>query len=181
MSPPADLVSSAKPGPRMTLELVVVPVSDADRAKHFYGALGWRLDIDFSDGQGFRIVQFTPPGSNTSIMFGEGISAAAPGSLQGLHLIVADVVAVREDLLQRGVAVSELFHDAGGIFHHVQPGRLTAGPNPQRKSYASYASFSDPDGNGWIIQEVTTRLSGPLPNGDTAFTPQLSDAVGRLP
>lgn len=165
----------------MTLELVVVPVSDIDRAKRFYENLGWRLDIDFSNGEDFRIVQFTPPGSDTSIMFGRNISAATPGSLQGLHLIVADIEAVRANFVQRGVAISELFHDAGGIFHRVEEGCLNRGPNPRRKSYASYASFSDPDGNGWVIQEVTTRLSGPLPQGDTAFTPQLSDAVGRLP
>lgn len=172
---------SVRAVPCMTLEVVVVPVSDVDRAKRFYGNLGWRLDIDFTDDDDYRVIQFTPPGSNCSIIFGQNVSAAKPGSLKGLHLIVEDIEAARADLLGRGVAISDLFHDAGGIFHHVEKGRLTSGPNPQRKSYASYASFSDPDDNGWIIQEVTTRLTGPVPEGETPFTTQLADVAGRLP
>jgi uncharacterized protein GlcG (DUF336 family)/catechol 2,3-dioxygenase-like lactoylglutathione lyase family enzyme len=161
----------------MKLEVVVIPVADADRAKRFYGDLGWRLDIDYSAGDNYRVIQFTPPGSGCSIMFGKNVSKAAPGSVKGLHLIVSDIQATREDLLRRGVAVSEPFHDTGGIFHHAEGESLVSGPNPQRKSYASYASFSDPDGNAWVFQEITARLTGHIEDGDTSFTPELTSVV----
>jgi uncharacterized protein GlcG (DUF336 family)/catechol 2,3-dioxygenase-like lactoylglutathione lyase family enzyme len=161
----------------MKLEVVVIPVADADRAKRFYGDLGWRLDIDYSAGDNYRVIQFTPPGSGCSIMFGKNVSKAAPGSAKGLHLIVSDIQATREDLLRRGIAVSEPFHDTGGIFHHAEGESLLPGPNPQRKSYASYASFSDPDGNGWVFQEITARLTGHIEDGDTSFTPELTSVV----
>ena len=161
----------------MKLEVVVIPVSDVDRAKRFYGNLGWRLDIDYAAGNDYRVVQFTPPGSGCSIMFGKNITAAAPGSAKALHLIVSDIEAVRDELLHRGIEISEPFHDAGGIFHHASGEALVSGPNPQRKSYASYASFSDPDGNGWVLQEVTVRLTGHIEAGDTNFTPELTNWV----
>jgi uncharacterized protein GlcG (DUF336 family)/catechol 2,3-dioxygenase-like lactoylglutathione lyase family enzyme len=161
----------------MKLEVVVIPVADADRAKRFYGDLGWRLDIDYSAGDNYRVIQFTPPGSGCSIMFGKNVSKAAPGSAKGLHLIVSDIQATREDLLSRGIAVSDPFHDASGIFHHAEGESLVPGPNQQRKSYASYASFSDPDGNGWVFQEITARLTGHIEDGDTSFTPELTSVV----
>ncbi|WP_343714841.1 VOC family protein [Inquilinus sp.] len=153
------------------LEVIVIPVSDVERAKRFYAGLGWRLDGDFTTGDGFRVMQFTPPGSPCSIIFGTGVTSATPGSAQGLHLIVPDVEAARVAFASRGVAVSEVFHDAGGIFHHADQEGRVAGPDPQRRSYASFASFSDPDGNGWVFQEVTARLPGRV-DGDTTFTSQ---------
>jgi catechol 2,3-dioxygenase-like lactoylglutathione lyase family enzyme len=161
----------------MKLEVVVIPVSDVDRAKRFYGDLGWRLDIDYTAGDDFRVIQFTPPGSGCSVIFGKNVTVAVPGSAQGLHLIVSDIQAARDELLRRGVGISEPFHDAGGIFHHAGAEGLLSGPNPQRKSYASYASFSDPDGNGWVFQEVTARLTGYIDAGDTSFTPELTNVV----
>ncbi|MEU1532065.1 VOC family protein [Streptomyces fagopyri] len=144
----------------MKLEVVVVPVADVDRARAFYEKLGWRLDADFTDGEDFRVVQFTPPGSPCSIIFGTRISAATPGSSEGLHLVVPDIEAARAELTDRGVEVSEVFHDAGGVFHRTgTEGRVT-GPDPERRSYSSFLSFSDPDGNGWVLQEITTRLPG---------------------
>ena len=160
----------------MKLEVVVLPVSDVDRAKRFYGDLGWRLDIDYA-AEDYRVIQFTPPGSGCSVIFGKNVSTALPGSVQGLHLIVTDIEAARSELQQRGIAVSEAFHDAGGIFHHAGAKCLVAGPNPQRKSYASYASFSDPDGNGWVFQEITARLTGHIEDGDESFTPELTNVV----
>jgi catechol 2,3-dioxygenase-like lactoylglutathione lyase family enzyme len=145
----------------MKLEVVVVPVADVDRAKDFYeSALGWRLDADFATGEGFRVVQLTPPASQCSIIFGTGITSAAPGSTQGLHLIVSDIEAARAELADRGVKVSEVFHDAAGVFHRAGTEGRVPGPDPERRSYASYVSFSDPDGNGWLLQEITTRLPG---------------------
>jgi len=144
----------------LRLEVVVVPVSDVDKAKDFYAALGWRLDADFTADETFRVVQVTPPGSPCSIIFGTGVSSAAPGSLQGLHLIVEDLEAARAELVGRGADVSDPWHDAGGAFHRAGTEGRVAGPDPQRRSYSSYASFSDPDGNGWVLQEVTTRLPG---------------------
>lgn len=163
----------------MKLEVVVIPVSDVDRAKRFYSDLGWRLDIDYTAGDDFRVIQFTPPGSECSVIFGKNVTTAAPGSVKGLHLIVSDIQAARDQLLRRGVGISEPFHDAGGIFHHASAEGLLSGPNPQRKSYASYASFSDPDGNGWMFQEVTVRLTGHIEEGDTSFTTELTNAVRR--
>jgi catechol 2,3-dioxygenase-like lactoylglutathione lyase family enzyme len=142
------------------LEVVVVPVSDVDRAKEFYEGLGWRLDADFETGDDFRVIQLTPPGSPCSIIFGTGITTAAPGSVEGLHLIVSDIEAARAELVSRGAEVSAVFHDAGGVFHRAGTTGREPGPDPQHRSYASFASFSDPDGNGWILQEVTTRLPG---------------------
>src|SRR4051794_29453892 len=150
----------------MKLEVVVIPVADVDRAKRFYGGLGWRLDADVATGEAFRVVQFTPPGSPCSIIFGTGVTSAVPGSAQGLHLIVSDIEAARAQLVARGVEVSELFHDVGGVFHHGgEEGRLS-GPDAARRSYASFASFSDPDGNSWLFQEVTVRLPGRVDSND---------------
>ena len=164
----------------MKIEVVVIPVSDVDRAKRFYGDLGWRLDIDYTAGDDFRVIQFTPPGSGCSVIFGTNVTAAAPGSAQGLHLIVSDIEAARRALISRGIEISEPFHDAGGVFHHAGPKGLLGGPNPQRKSYASYASFRDPDGNGWLFQEVTARLTGHIAAGDTSFTSELTNWVRRI-
>ena len=144
----------------MKLEVVIVPVSDVDRAKRFYEKLAWRFDAEFSSGPDFRILQYTPPGSGASIIFGKGVTTSAPGSLQGVYLVVKDIEAARADLVDRGVAVSEIFHDAGGVFHHAGTTGRLRGPDPQRKSYASFAAFNDPDGNGWFLQEVTQRLPG---------------------
>lgn len=153
----------------LKLELVVIPVSDVDRAKRFYAALGWRLDIDFASKE-YRVVQFTPPGSACSIIFGIGITPAAPGSLVGLYLIVSDIEIARTDLIDRGVKVSEPFYDEGGIFHHLNGEGIVGGLQPQRRSYGSYASFIDPDGNGWFLQEVTARLPGHELSCDVEFT-----------
>ncbi|MBE8966763.1 VOC family protein [Nostocales cyanobacterium LEGE 12452] len=144
----------------MKLEVVVLPVSDVDRSKHFYETLGWRLDADFVTDQDFRVVQLTPPGSEASIIFGKGVTLAAPGSVQGLYLIVYDIEATRTELVERGAEVSEVFHDIGGIFHHAGTEGRVPGPDPKRRDYASFASFSDPDGNGWVLQEVKTRAPG---------------------
>jgi catechol 2,3-dioxygenase-like lactoylglutathione lyase family enzyme len=145
------------------LEVVVIPVADYDRAKQFYVGLGWRLDADVDAGNGYRLMQITPPGSSTSIIFGTAVTAAQPGSFDGLLLAVDDIDAARDDLVSRGVQVSEVFHDAagsrGGGFHIGDAGRAP-GPDPERRSYASYASFTDTEGNRWILQEITTRLPG---------------------
>jgi catechol 2,3-dioxygenase-like lactoylglutathione lyase family enzyme len=144
----------------MRLEVIVIPVSDVDRALSFYLGLGWRPDADVVTGPGFRVVQLTPPGSPCSVIFGEGVSSAPPGSVQGLHLVVSDLEQARAALLSRGVEVSESFHDVGGVFHHAgTEGRLD-GPDPHGRSYGSFASFSDPDGNQWVLQEITERLPG---------------------
>ncbi len=144
----------------LKLEVLVLPVFDVDRAKAFYESLGFRLDADFPGEGGFRVVQVTPPGSNTSIIFGSGVTKAAPGSAQGLYLVVDDIVAARDYLADRGIDVSEVYHDQGGIFEHAGNEHRVPGPDPNRGSYASFASFSDPDGNGWVLQEVTQRLPG---------------------
>ncbi len=144
----------------MKLEVVVVPVADVDRAREFYKSLGWRLDADSAGSEGFRVVQLTPPGSACSIIFGAGITPAAPGSAQGLQLVVTDIDAARAELKGRGVEASEVFHDAGGVFCHAGTEGRVAGPAPDHQSYGSFVSFSDPDGNGWLLQEITTRLPG---------------------
>jgi catechol 2,3-dioxygenase-like lactoylglutathione lyase family enzyme len=144
----------------MKLEVVVVPVSDVDRAKRFYVGLGWRLDADFSREDGFRVVQLTPPASACSIIFGSLITSAAPGSADGLQLVVDDIDAAQADLKGRGIEVSDVFHDAGGVFHHAGSVARVDGPAADRRSYGSFVSFSDPDGNGWFVQEVTTRRPG---------------------
>jgi catechol 2,3-dioxygenase-like lactoylglutathione lyase family enzyme len=155
-------------------EIVVIPVSDVDRAKEFYGGkLGWRLDADFDNGSDFRVIQFTPPGSGCSVIFGRNVTAAAPGSAQGLYLIVSDIAAARDELLGRGVEVSEVFHNEGVYAGPDEPylfGRLrVSGPDPEHRSYRSFASFHDPDGNGWLFQEITTRLPGRIDAAITSF------------
>jgi catechol 2,3-dioxygenase-like lactoylglutathione lyase family enzyme len=149
----------------MKLEVITIPVSDVDRAKQFYANLGWRLDADFSQGDD-RAIQFTPPGSSCSIHFGRNITLAPPGSAPDLWLVVADIEAARADLLKRGVEVSEVFHFAG--WNRVAPGARVSGPAPDRHTYASFVSFKDPDGNAWLLQEVTTRLPGRVA-GDTTY------------
>ena len=144
----------------MKLEVVVLPVSDVDRAKAFYEQLGWRMDIDYDNGEAFRVVQPTPPGSEASIIIGKGITAASPGSMEGMQLVVSDIEAARDELIGRGVEVSEVFRDAGGVFHHAGTTHRVSGPDPERRSYGSFASFSDPDGNSWFIQEVRQRGPG---------------------
>jgi catechol 2,3-dioxygenase-like lactoylglutathione lyase family enzyme len=144
----------------MKLEVVVLGVADVDRAKAFYEKLGWRLDADFATGADFRVVQLTPDNSAASIIFGTGITSAKPGSADGLILAVDDIDVARADLIARGVVVSEVFHDAGGIFHHAGKNSRVGGRDPQGRSYASFASFEDPDGNGWLLQEIQTRLPG---------------------
>ena len=142
------------------LEVVILPVSDVDRAKEFYGSLGWRLDADLAKDDDYRVVQFTPPGSACSIIFGKGLSDASPGSFEGLQLTVYDIDKARADLLERGVKVSESFHDVTGVFHHAGTNGRVDGPAPEHADYGSFASFSDPDGNGWLLQEIKTRLPG---------------------
>lgn len=144
----------------MALEVVVIPVADVDRALQFYRGLGWRLDADVTTDPGFRVVQLTPPGSGCSIIFGRGVTTAIPGSSQGLHLIVLDLEKARAELVARGAEVSEPFHDAGGVFHHADDAALVAGVDPERRSYGSFASFLDPDGNRWFLQEIQERLPG---------------------
>ena len=157
----------------MKLEVVVIPVSDVDRAKAFYENLGWRLDADFAGGDDYRVIQFTPPGSGTSVIFGKNVTAAAPGSAQGLYLVVSDVEAARKELLGRGVAISDVFHAGDNTVGPDQPylfGRARIdGGDPEQRSYRSFASFNDPDGNGWLFQEVTARLPGRV-DTDTAFS-----------
>jgi catechol 2,3-dioxygenase-like lactoylglutathione lyase family enzyme len=144
----------------MKLEVVVLAVSDVDRAKGFYEGLGWRLDADLAVEPGYRVVQLTPPGSACSIIFGEGVTSAAPGSAEGLQLSVYDIDAARADLVARGAEVSEPFHDSTGIFHHAGGHARLAGPAPEHADYGSFAAFADPDGNGWLLQEIKTRLPG---------------------
>jgi catechol 2,3-dioxygenase-like lactoylglutathione lyase family enzyme len=142
------------------LEVVVVPVSDVDRAKHFYETLGWRLDADLAVDEGYRVVQLTPPGSACSIILGEGVTSAPPGSCEGLQLTVCDIDEARADLIARGVEVGEPFHDETGIFHHAGSKGRMSGPAPEHADYGSFAAFSDPDGNGWLLQEIKIRLPG---------------------
>ena len=159
--------------PDMKLEVVVIPVSDVDRAKNFYGGLGWRLDADFAAGEDWRVIQFTPPGSCCSVIFGKNVTAAAPGSAQGLYLIVSDIKVARDELLGRDVKVSEVFHAGDLNVGKDEPylfGRVRArGSDQGNRSYRTYASFSDPDGNGWLLQEVTARLPGRV-EADTSFS-----------
>jgi catechol 2,3-dioxygenase-like lactoylglutathione lyase family enzyme len=162
------------PSVDLKLEAVVVPVSDVDRAKQFYGDLGWRLDADFVVGDAFRAVQFTPPGSPCSIHLGRGITSAAPGSAPGLFLVVSDIESARAELVARGVDVSEVFHRA------AIGGPPVKGRHPQRQSYSSYATFKDPDGNGWLLQEVTQRLPGRVDATETKFTSPSELAAAML-
>jgi catechol 2,3-dioxygenase-like lactoylglutathione lyase family enzyme len=158
----------------MKFEVVVLPVSDVDRAKEFYGRLGWRLDADYDSGKDFRVIQFTPPGSGCAIIFGKNVTAAAPGSAQGLYLIVSDIEGARKDLLDRGVEITEVFHSASGEYAGTDEPYLfgrhrVSGPDPEHGSYRSFASFHDPDGNGWLFQEITTRLPGRVDPATTNF------------
>jgi catechol 2,3-dioxygenase-like lactoylglutathione lyase family enzyme len=165
------------------LEVVVIPVSDVDRAKEFYGNLGWRLDADRAAGDNFRLVQLTPPGSGCSIQFGTGLTSATPGSAQGLYLTVSDIGAARAELVARGVEASEVFHEGapGGRFQHDGANGRVSGPAPDDASYGTFASFSDPDGNSWLFQEVTTRLPGRVDPAATSFgsASDLADAMRR--
>ncbi len=152
-------------------EAVVIPVTDVDRAKGFYSDLGWRLDADFAFDNGFRVVQFTPPGSGCSVQFGTKITTAPAGSAQGLYLIVSDIEAAINDLAGRGVDVSEAFHPGtpGAQFQPVGSDGRVAGPADEHATYSSFATFADPDGNGWLLQEVTTRLPGRIDTGETSY------------
>jgi catechol 2,3-dioxygenase-like lactoylglutathione lyase family enzyme len=163
------------------LEIVVLPVSDVDRAKDFYQALGWREDADVATGPDFRVVQLTPPGSACSVIFGTGVTSAAPGSADGLHLVVTDIEAARPELASRGAPVSDVFHDAGGVFHHAGATARVTGPDPNRQSYGSWLSFADPDGNSWFVQEVTTRAPGRVTPGPVAYASavELAGAMRR--
>ena len=168
----------------LKLEIVVIPVSDIDRAKQFYERLGWRLDADFAAGNDFRVIQFTPPGSSCSVIFGKNVTAAMPGSAQGLYLIVSDIVAARESCAaaaSRSVRCSTtpatytLARDEPYLFGRLRVG----GPDPEHRSYRSFASFSDPDGNGWLLQEITTRLPGRIDSEATTFA-SASDLASAL-
>ncbi|SDH70331.1 Predicted lactoylglutathione lyase [Leifsonia sp. 98AMF] len=144
----------------LKLEIVVIPVADTGRAKDFYEGIGFRLDADFSTDKGLRVVQATPPGSAASVIFGDHLTTAEPGTAQGLHLITPDIVEARNTLIEHGVAVSEPWHDADGIFHWADETNRVPGPHPATDSYGTYASFSDPDGNSWTIQQIVTRAPG---------------------
>src|SRR5271170_6433992 len=168
----------------MKFEIVVIPVSDVDRAKGFYAKLGWRLDADYDNGKDFRIIQFTPPGSGCSVIFGKNVTGAAPGSAQGLYLIVSDIAAAREGLLARGAAISETFHDdgdahAGTDESYLLGRRRVSGPDPARTSYRSFASFNDPDGNGWLLQEITVRRPGRVETTTFGSAAELAAALRR--
>jgi catechol 2,3-dioxygenase-like lactoylglutathione lyase family enzyme len=180
MTQPQPARESTTKDPRVAtvatkLEIVVIPVSDVDRAKEFYARLGWRLDADYAAPSGdFRVIQFTPPGSGCSIIFGKNVTPATPGSAQGLYLIVSDIEAARKELLDRGVEVSEVFHDAAGVYAgpdepYLFGRKRVGGQDPEHRSYRSFASFRDPDGNGWLFQEITTRLPGRIDPATTTF------------
>jgi len=154
------------------LEAVIIPVSNVDRAKQFYASLGWRLDADFPFENGFRVVQFTPPGSSCSVQFGANITPAVPGSACGYYLIVSDIEAARNEIEARGIQISEVFHAGtpGAQFHPEKKSDRISGPDPKRSSYSSFAAFSDPDGNSWLLQEVTTRLAGRINPATITFS-----------
>jgi catechol 2,3-dioxygenase-like lactoylglutathione lyase family enzyme len=167
----------------MKFEIAVIPVSDVARAKEFYAGLGWRFDAEFTNGNDFHVIQFTPPGSSASVIFGRNVTPAKPGSSQGLYLIVSDIEAARKELLARGVKVSEVFHGDDNVHTGTDEPYLfgsvrVSGLDPQRRTYHSFASFSDPDGNGWVLQEVTNRLPGRV-EGDTTFK-SVSDLAATL-
>ena len=165
------------------LEVLVIPVSDVERSKSFYQELGWRLDADFKFDNGFRVVQFTPPGSACSLQFGTKITSAAPGSMQGSYLIVADIDTAREELVARGIEVSDVFHAVtpGAQFQPVGDSGRVSGPPPDHASYSSFATFTDPDGNGWLLQEITTRLPGRVEAKTTTYvsSSDLANALRR--
>jgi catechol 2,3-dioxygenase-like lactoylglutathione lyase family enzyme len=170
----------------MKFEIVVIPVSDIDRAKEFYQRLGWRLDADFAaDDKSFRVIQFTPPGSSCSVIFGKGVTASAPGSSQGMYLVVSDIEAARKELAERGIDVSNVFHSdgtySGGDEPYLFGQRRVDGPDPANGSYRSFASFQDPDGNGWLFQQITSRLPGRIDSAATTFASakDLANAMRR--
>ena len=164
----------------LKFEAVVIPVADVDRAKSFYTGLGWRLDADFPFDNGFRVVQLTPPGSGNSVQFGTNITTAPPGSAQGLYLVVSDIQAAREQLAARGAAVSEVFHPgAPGAQFEADAGERVDGPADDGASYSSFATFHDPDGNTWLLQEVTTRLPGRIDPAATTFS-SAADLAGAM-
>ncbi|MEG9432373.1 VOC family protein [Terriglobus sp. ADX1] len=168
----------------MKFEIVVIPVSDIDRAKDFYTRLGWRLDADYDNGTDFRVIQFTPPGSACSVIFGRNVTAAAPGSVEGLYLIVDDIEAARANLLSLGVAVSDVFHGGDNVYSGSDEPYLfgsirVKGPDPEHRSYRSFASFNDPDGNSWIFQELTARLPGRIDSTATTFA-SVNDLTSAL-
>jgi len=181
-----NVATSGTKGARvdMKLEIVVIPVSDVDRANDFYGRLGWRLDADFAHADDWRAIQFTPPGSGCSVIFGKNVTAAAPGSALGLYLVVSDIEAARKELLGRGIQISEVFHGVSGAYAGTDEpflfGRIRInGPDAEHGSYRSFASFRDPDGNGWLLQEVTTRLPGRVDSATTSFA-SASDLASAL-
>ena len=181
-----NAVRSMDPGAAtvdLKFEAVVIPVSDVDRAKEFYGKIGWRLDADFAFDNGFRVVQFTPPGSPCSVQFGTRITSAAAGSAQGLYLVVSDIDAARDELAGRGVKISEVFHAGapGAQFQLDGTKGRVSGPSPEHATYSSFATFSDPDGNGWLLQEITTRLPGRIDSSVTSFASatDLANAMRR--
>ena len=168
----------------LKLEIVVIPVSNVDRAKDFYSKLGWRLDADFANGDEFRVIQFTPPGSGCSIIFGKNVTPAAPGTAQGLYLIVTDIEAARAELNSRGANVSEAFHGESGVYTgkdepYLFGSNRASGPDPGHGSYRTFASFKDPDGNGWLLQEITSRLAGRIDSGITSFA-SVADLAAAL-
>ena len=165
----------------LRFEVVVIPVSDVDRAKAFYRNLGWRLDADFAFDNGFRVVQFTPPGSGCSVQFGAKITTAEPGSAQGLYLVVSDIEAARAELAASGLEVSEVFHPGtpGAQFQPDGANGRVVGPADEHATYSSFATFTDPDGNGWLLQEVTTRLPGRIETGETSYV-SVSDLATAL-
>ena len=162
----------------MKLEVVVIPVSDVGRAAEFYERLGWRKDADIANGDS-RLLQFTPPGSPCSIIFGTGVTPSPPGSAQFLHLVVADIEAARDELVAAGVETSGVYHDAGGGFNRFDPSVRADGPDPERRSYASFLTFDDPDGNLWVLQEITTRFEGRIDSGETSYA-SVADLAGAM-
>lgn len=180
----SDRKASSTIMPDTKLEVVVIPVADVVRSKQFYEQLDWRVDADFVDGDHFHLVQLTPPGSSCSVIFGKNATPAEPGSAQGLYLVVSDIEQARAEMLRRGVAVSEIFHGEDGAYvGHDEPFLFgscrAAGPDPERRTYRSYASFKDPDGNGWLLQEVTSRLPGRISDSGTTFA-SVSDLANAL-
>ena len=163
----------------MKLEVIVIPVSDVDRAAKFYGGLGWRVDADIAGAGGTRILQLTPPGSQCSIIFGTHLTPSAAGSAQFMHLIVSDIVAARAELVDKGVDASEVFHDSAGGYDRFDPRARASGPDPRRRTYASFVTFNDPDGNGWVLQEITARFPGRIDSNATTFA-SIADLASAL-
>lgn len=178
-SDPANTPGASGREPEFKLEAIVVPVGDVDRAADFYSGLGWRVDADIRTPDGGRILQFTPPGSPASILIGTHLTPSPPGSAQFVHLVVSDIVRARADLAKKGVSVSEVFHDAAGGYDRFTPGSRAAGPDPLRRSYASFATFTDPDGNGWVLQEITSRFEGRIDPEVTSFA-SIDDLASAL-